>query len=404
MTDTAHAYRWKGINKEGHRAEGSIHAPDARNAQLELKKQGIEIVSLTEKHEFHLSSSRKKKVKVKDVLLFTRFLSTMLSAGLPILQALDVISRDEDNETMHAIVVSIRTNIAGGKTLAESFREHPECFSNLYCSLISTGEQSGTLDKILKRLATYLERSEALRKKIKKALVYPIAIIVIAIIVSLILLLFVVPQFQSMFKSFGAALPYFTQMIVNLSAFVRGYWWLMLVIVWGAIWGIRRSLRESKTFSEKVDHWVLHIPVIGSLLKKGIIARFTRTLSITLDAGMPITESMKSLANIMGNSVYSKAILKISNDVVSGNQLNAAMAATKLFPNMVIQMVSIGETSGSLADMLNKIADYYEDEVNNIADNLSNLLEPLIMAVLGVIIGGFVIAMYLPIFKIGSLF
>jgi type IV pilus assembly protein PilC len=281
---------------------------------------------------------------------------------------------------------------------------YPQHFNELYCNLIGAGEKSGTLEKILKRLGNYLERTETLKRKVKKALVYPAAIMTVALGVSLILLLFVVPQFQKMFTSFGAQLPLFTRMVVNLSDFLRSYWWLLIA---GSVFGVylaRRSIAESESAQYAIDRYALKVYVIGDVLQKGVIARFARTLATTLEAGMPIVDSMRSMSLIMGNRIYSKAVLDICNDVVNGKQLSAAMESTKLFPNMAIQMIAVGEASGALADMLNKVADYYEDEVNAIVDNLSSLLEPVIMVVLGLIVGTFVVAMYLPIFKIGSLF
>jgi type IV pilus assembly protein PilC len=328
----------------------------------------------------------------------------MLASGLPILQALEVISHDKDNDVMRGFIAKLRSNISGGKTLAETFAEYPEHFSSLYTSLIKAGEKSGTLDKILVRLGNYLERSETLRKKVKKALIYPAAIITVAFIVSSIMLIFVVPKFKSLFDSFGAKLPLFTRIILGISNFMQSYWWIVVLIIMIAVWLFRRSMRNSLKFHFWVDSTLLKTPIIGEILRKAVIARFARTLSTTLESGMPITEAMRSMVDIMGNRVYSKAIAQICSDVTSGHQLNVSMTSSGLFPHMVIQMISVGEASGSLSPMLHKVADYYEEEVNYAVDNLSSLLEPLIMLLLGVIIGSLVIAMYLPIFKLGSLF
>jgi type IV pilus assembly protein PilC len=328
----------------------------------------------------------------------------MLAAGLPIVQALDIISRDQDNPALREMIINIKNNIAGGKTLSESFHQYPNHFNELYCNLVSAGEKSGTLEKVLKRLGNYLERSEMLKSKIKKALIYPAAIMSVALGVSLILLIFVVPQFQKMFASFGAQLPFFTRMIVNFSDFLRSYWWVLVVMIGGGIWGLKKYINGSEVAQLYIDRAALKIYIVGNVVRKGTIARFARTLATTLEAGMPIVESMKAMSLIMGNRIYSKAVLDVCNEVVNGKQLSVAMEATKLFPNMAIQMIAVGEASGSLADMLNKVADYYEEEVNTIVDNLSSLLEPVIMVVLGVIVGTFVVAMYLPIFRIGSLF
>lgn len=403
MADNQQTFQWVGIEKSGKRSSGYIQAADSKDAQNELAKRGIEIVKIEAKRTFRFGR-KKLKVKPKDILLFTRHLSTMVSAGLPLMQALDVIGRDQENPGMQNIINTMRSNIASGKTLSESFSQYPQYFSDLYCSLIKTGEKSGTLDKILKSLGSYLEKTEALKRKIKKAMVYPAAIIVVAFVVTMVLLIFVVPRFQSVFSSFGAQLPAFTRIVIHVSEFLRSYWWIVIGLIVGGVIALRRALKQSEAMREKKDALMLKLPVLGGILRKAIIARYTRTLAITLDSGMPIVDAMRSMAEVMGNSLYSKAVLQICSDVTSGNQLYVSMTSTKLFPTMVTQMIAIGEASGSLGEMLNKIADYYEEEVNGIVDNLSSLLEPLIMVVLGVIIGGFVIAMYLPIFKIGSLF
>ncbi|MHB1948161.1 MAG: type II secretion system F family protein [Gammaproteobacteria bacterium] len=403
MADDTHAFKWSGIDTSGKRKKGVIRAAGIKEAQNDLKKMGIEVIHLDTQKSTQLSMQRAKKIKPKDIQLFTRYLSTMLAAGLPIIQALDIVGTDQDNPTLKALIFSIKSNIASGQSMSETFAQHPQYFSPLYSSLIKAGESSGTLDKILNRLALYLEKSEMIKRKIKKALTYPIAILSVAFIVSGILLIFVVPQFQKMFASFGAQLPAFTMMVVHLSNFLRSYWWLMLLSLVILIFWFRHQLRTSEQFRYRIDRFILRFIIIGNVLKKGIIARFTRTLATTLEAGIPIVDAMKSMAPIMGNSLYSKGISNIADDLISGNSLSTAMRNTELFPNMVIQMISVGEASGKLPDMLSKIADYYEEEVNSVVDNLSSLLEPLIMVILGVVIGTFVIAMYLPIFKIGSL-
>jgi type IV pilus assembly protein PilC len=403
MADNLQAYEWNGINGQGKRLHGILRVADPKEVQVELRKQGVELISVKLRKEINFSFGQ-KPVKLKNILLFTRNLSTMLASGLPILSALEVISHDKDNEAMQAFIVKLRSNISGGKTLAETFAEYPQYFSTLYSSLIKAGEKSGTLDKILLRLGNYLERSETLRKKVKKALIYPAAIISVAFIVSSIMLIFVVPKFKSLFDSFGAKLPLFTRIILNISNFMQSYWWVVVLIIFGLIWLFKRQMRTSPPFHYWVDKQLLRTPIIGPILIRAIIARFARTLSTTLESGMPITDAMRAMVDIMGNVVYSKAIAQICNDVTSGHQLNVSMTSTKLFPHMVVQMISVGEASGSLSDMLHKVADYYEEEVNYAVDNLSSLLEPLIMLLLGVIIGSLVIAMYLPIFKLGSLF
>lgn len=408
MTDETIKFGYTGIDSSGKRVSGSLKAVDIKEAQNELRKMNIEIIDIQAKAGsgaiWMPSFLKRKKIKPKQILHFTRYLSTMLASGLPVVQALDIISRDKENPDMQKLVSTIKSSISEGKTLAESFGEYPQYFSDLYCNLIRSGEKSGTLDRILVRLGDYLERAESLKKKIKKASVYPIAILSVAMIVSLILLLFVVPQFQKMFESFGAKLPAFTMLIVNLSHFVSGYWWLIAAFIAGLVWMFREARRQYEAFNLFLDRLSLRIYIIGDVEMKGIVARFARTLGTTLEAGIPMVDAMKTMAGIVGNRVYRDAVLRISDEVISGHSLSSSMESSGLFPNMVIQMVSVGEVSGRLVEMLNRVASYYEEEVNVIVDNLSNLLEPVIMVVLGVVIGGFIVAMYLPIFRIGSLF
>ncbi len=408
MSENKPSFRWTGLNNQGTRVNGTILSTDMKTAQIELKKMGIEVIGLDIKHGFNFPSSEffstKQKIKVADILIFTRYLSTLLSAGLPIIQALEIMAHDQENETMKSLLTTIKNNVSEGKTLAESFAQHPKLFGDLYCNLIKTGEMSGTLEKTLLRLERHLERTETLKRKLKKALVYPIAILSIAMIVSLVLLIFVVPQFQKMFSSLGAELPAFTMLVVDLSNFLQDYWWLMVIVLVSAVYGFKVCLREYPDFSLRIERWSLSMYIVGPLLKKGIIARFSRTLATTFDSGMPIVESMKAMSQVMGSKIYGKAVMKIHDDIINGHALSASMSTSKLFPNMVIQMIAVGEASGTLSAMLNKVADYYEEEVNTVVDNLSSLLEPVIMLVMGVIVGGFVIAMYLPVFKMGSLF
>lgn len=405
MTDKKNSYNWSGLDRSGNRVTGVMSADDVKEIQQELKKRDIEVVSIKQKKAaLMIFSKRKKKIKPTDILLFTRYLSTLISSGLPVLQAFDVISRDQENSTLQELIISLRTNIAGGKTLSESFMQHPQYFSKLYCNLIRSGEVSGTIEKILKRIGNYLERTESLKRKIKKALIYPIAILTVSFAVSLILLIFVVPRFEKVFSSFGAELPFFTQIVIMLSNFLQAYWWIVIAAIIGMIFGARYLIKNSEKVRHYIDLWSLKIAIFGPILKKAIIARFTRTLAITLDAGMPIVEALKGMPDLMGNSIYASAVKKINEEIISGNQLNVAMSNSKLFPHMAVQMVAIGEESGSLSEMLNKVADYYEEDVNGVVDNLSSLLEPVIMVILGIIVGGFIIAMYLPIFKLGSLF
>ncbi len=400
MSDKVQAYAWSGINKQGNRVKGVVQAADERAAELELKSLDIEVISLKLKSK--LFAFGPKKITSKEIVFFTRYISTMISAGMPIIQALDVISRDQENETLESVVVSLRASISSGTTFADSLSHYPEYFNPLFCNLVRAGEKSGTLDKVLKRIADYLEKGEILKRKIRNALIYPATIVAVALIVSLILLLFVIPQFETLFTHAHTKLPGFTMAVVHLSNYIRSYWWMIILVLVVIIWGMRYLLRTNENFAYKFDELSLRTVIIGNILKKATIARFTSTLAITLDAGVPIVDAMKTMVNIVGNRVYTKAILHVCDELVSGHPLSRSMADTNCFPNMVIQMVAVGEASGELPKMLNTIAGYYQDEVNSIADNLSTILEPLIIVVLGVIIGAFVIAMYLPIFKMGT--
>jgi len=395
-------YQWTGMSKSGSRVRGVIQSTDIKSAEAELRASGVEVISLKIKPRLSFSFIQQKKIKPKEIILFTRYLTTMLSAGMPILKALEVIARDQENPSLKSVVTSLKNNISSGLTLSDSLSKFPEYFSELYVNLTSAGEKSATLDKVLARLVKYLEKIDRLKSKVKAALIYPITIVVIALSVSLILLLFVVPQFQTMFQNAGVQLPVFTRMVIHASDALRHYWWMFLGLVIFVVWGINFLKRTNEYAANKMDEFILRLYIVGPIIKKSIIARFTRTLAITLDAGLPIVDSMKSMIPIMGNRKYSKGLSNVCDDIINGNQLASSLESTRLFPNMVVQMVSVGEASGSLGEMLNNIANYYEDEVDYIADNLSTILEPIIIVVLGVIMGCFIVAMYLPIFKLGT--
>lgn len=397
------AFQWTGMNKQGMRVRGVIDAPDLKSAEMTLKTNGIEIISIRQKPATKNSFfGLEKRIKTKDIILFTRYLSTMLNAGMPILASLEIISRDQENSTMKSMVTSLKTNISTGMSFSDALAQFPKYFNQLYVSLTRAGEKSATLDKVLNHLIKYLDKIERLKSKVKTALIYPVTIVVIAMVVSLILLIFVVPQFQKMFESSGVKLPMFTRMVIGFSEGLRHYWLIIFASIFLLIYSIKIMRKRSEHFSDWFDHQILKLYIIGPVLQKAIIARFSRTLAITLDAGLPIVESMKSMVNIMGNKLYSKAISKVCEDLVNGNQLGASLESTRLFPGMVVQMISVGEASGALGEMLNNIANYYEEEVDYVANNLSTILEPLILVVLGVIMGCFIIAMYMPIFKMGT--
>lgn len=405
MDDKFLEFKWKGIDKQGKRLKGIIRASGIKTVESELKSRDIEVIRIDPIKKRMNITFFQKKIKFRDIVYFTRYLATMLSADMPILKALEVISHDPENKLMQSLVISVHDDVASGKNLADSFAKYPNYFNPLYCNLVRAGEKSGTLSKILKHLALYLEKTELLKSKIKKALIYPCAIIVVTFIVGFILLVFVMPQFETMFKSYNVQLPMFTRVVIGISNALRGYWWLMLLAVVGLIWGTKRILKKYEYLALLKDTWILKLFILGPMLKKAIIERFTSTLSITIEAGLSIVEAMQSMVNIMDNRLYSQEIQKICKEIIEGNSLSSSLSHhPNLFPNMVIQMVAVGEASGALPEMLNNIARHYEEEVNVVVDSLSALLEPFIIVLLGIIIGSFIIAMYLPIFRLGSLF
>lgn len=343
-----------------------------------------------------------KKIKPMDIALFTRQMATMMKAGVPLLQSFDIIGEGFDNPNMRMLVDEIKQEVAAGNSFAGSLRKKPQYFDDLYCNLVESGEQSGALETLLDRVATYKEKTEALKAKIKKAMTYPIAVIVVAIIVSAILLIKVVPQFESVFQGFGAELPAFTMMVVQLSRWLQEWWYLVAGALFAAAFLFKHAYKRSEKFRDALDRLLLKAPIVGDILYKSVVARYARTLSTTFSAGVPLVDALDSVAGATGNVVFRNAVAKIRTDVSSGVQLNFSMRTTGIFPSMAIQMTAIGEESGALDEMLDKLASFYEAEVDNMVDNLTTLMEPLIMAVLGVLVGGLIIAMYLPIFQLGS--
>ena len=394
-------FNWEGMDKSGSRIKDVISARTETLARAELRRQGFKVIRIKKKSK-PLFSPSKKKIQTKDIAIFSRQLATMLSAGVPLVQAFDIVGRGHDNPSMQELLMAIKADVEGGNTLADSLARHPDQFDELFCNLVHSGEQAGVLEGLLNKIAEYKEKTESIKSKIKKALTYPTAVLVVAFIVTAILLIFVVPQFEDLFKSFGAELPAFTQMVVNLSRFMQHYWWMVLGILIGVGFVLSNLKRKSKAFNEGLDRFVLHIPVIGAIIRKAAIARFARTLSTMSSAGVPLVDALQSVSGATGNIVYGNAVLTMRDEVATGHQLQLVMRQLGIFPNMVVQMVAIGEESGSLDNMLAKVADFYEEEVDNAVDSLSSLLEPLIMSVLGIIVGGLIIAMYLPIFKLGS--
>jgi type IV pilus assembly protein PilC len=394
-------FSWEGIDRTGTRIKNEITARSETLARAELRRQGFKIVKIKKKSK-PLFSGHKQAITTKDIAIFSRQLATMLSAGVPLVQAFDIVGRGHDNPSMQDLLMTIKGDVEGGNTLADSLAKHPDQFDELFCNLVHSGEQAGVLESLLHKIAEYKEKTESIKAKIKKALTYPIAVMVVAFIVTCVLLIFVVPQFEELFHGFGAELPAFTQIVINMSRFMKQYWWMVLgiIIIIGFVLGNLK--RKSKAFNHALDRMVLGIPVVGVIIRKAAIARFARTLSTMSSAGVPLVEALQSVSGATGNIVYGDSVLVMRDEVATGHQLQLTMRQAGIFPNMVVQMVAIGEESGSLDSMLSKVADFYEEEVDNAVDSLSSLLEPLIMSVLGIIVGGLIIAMYLPIFKLGS--
>jgi len=394
-------FSWQGSDKRGKKANGEMTGASPALVRAELRKQGIS-ASKVKRKPTSLFGPKKKKISTGDITLFTRQLATMTRAGVPLVQAFDIVADGIDNPSVKILIGTIKNEVASGTNFADSLKKHPRYFDELYCNLVESGEKSGALESLLDRLATYKEKSETLRKKIKKAMTYPLSVVVVAIVVTGILLVKVVPTFQEMFEGFGAELPAFTQFVVGISEFMQQWWFLILAAVIAAVFIFREAKLRSKKFADAIDRLSLKIPVIGEVLLKSIYARYARTLATTFAAGVPLVEALESTAGACGNVVYYNAVMRIQEEVSTGQQLNFAMRGTGIFPNMLVQMASIGEESGALDEMLDKAASYYEEEVDNAVDNMTALMEPIIMSVLGVIIGGLIIAMYLPIFKMGA--
>ncbi|WP_028240302.1 type II secretion system F family protein [Stutzerimonas azotifigens] len=393
-------FTWEGTDRRGSKIKGELSGASPALVKAQLRKQGINPLKVRKKGMSLLSAG--KKIKPMDIALFTRQMATMMKAGVPLLQSFDIIGEGFDNPNMRKLVDDLKQEVAAGNSFATSLRKKPQYFDDLYCNLVDSGEQSGALETLLDRVATYKEKTEALKAKIKKAMNYPIAVILVAVIVSAILLIKVVPQFQSVFANFGAELPAFTLMVIGLSEMLQEWWWIVLFGLIGAGFFFKQLHQKSEKFRNSFDRALLKLPIIGDILYKSAVARFARTLSTTFAAGVPLVDALDSVAGATGNVVFRNATHKIKADVSSGTQLNFSMRTTNTFPTMAVQMTAIGEESGSLDEMLGKVATFYEDEVDNMVDGLTSLMEPMIMAVLGVLVGGLIIAMYLPIFQLGS--
>ena len=390
---------WEGTDRKGNRLKGRSLAVNENEVRAELRRQGVVPVKIKKESQLFKSGS---KITPLDIAIFSRQLATMLAAGIPLVQAFEIVGVGHDKPAMQKLVLTIKADIEAGTSLHQALAKHPLYFDDLFVNLVEAGEQAGALENLLDKVATYKEKTEALKKKIKKALFYPAAVLAVAVIVTVILLIFVIPQFESLFKGFGADLPAFTRMVIELSRFVQDQGWLIALVIAGAILTFRYFYKRSRPMRHFIDRALLKLPVLGPILTKAAIARYARTLSTMFSAGVPLVEAMESVAGATGNIVYEQAVLRMKDEVSTGLRLQRAMENSGLFPNMVIQMIAVGEESGSLDEMAGKVADFYELEVDTAVDSMASLLEPLIMVILGGLVGSLVVAMYLPIFKLGA--
>lgn len=391
-------YLWEGRDKKGARIKGKSLAPDEQTLRAELRRQGVAPSRIRKQRQ----GSKGGKVNAGDIAIFSRQLATMLAAGIPLVQAFEIVGNGNDKPSMQRLVLDIKSDVEGGTSLHEALGKHPLYFDDLFVNLVEAGEQAGALESLLDKVATYKEKTEALKKKIKKALFYPSAVLAVAVIVTSVLLIFVIPQFESLYKGFGADLPAFTQFVIGISRYVQHDGIYIAMVVAAIFWCFFYFKKRSRAMREVLDRISLKVPVIGPILNKAAVARYARTLSTMFSAGVPLVEALESVAGATGNIVYEHAVMKMRDEVATGQRLQRSMENTGLFPNMVIQMIAVGEESGSLDEMSGKVATFYEAEVDNAVDAMSSLLEPMIMVILGVLVGGLVIAMYLPIFNLGK--
>src|ERR1700722_10456895 len=392
-------FAWEGKDKRGNRVKGKSLAPDEVVLRSELRRQGIAPSKIKKQSS---APGRGGKVKPEDIAVFSRQLATMLAAGIPLVQAFEIVGNGNDKPAMQKLILDIKADVEGGTSLHESLGKHPLYFDDLFVNLVEAGEQAGALESLLDKVATYKEKTEALKKKVKKALFYPAAVLVVAVVVTVVLLVFVIPQFEALYKGFGADLPAFTLFVIGISKFVQHDGIFLAMVIGGVLFAFFFFKKRSRAMREFLDRLALKLPIIGPILNKAAIARYARTLSTMFSAGVPLVEALQSVSGATGNIVYENAVLRMKDEVATGQRLQRAMESTGLFPNMVNQMIAVGEESGSLDEMSAKVATFYEAEVDNAVDAMSSLLEPLIMLVLGVVVGGLVIAMYLPIFKLAS--
>ena len=393
-------FLWEGTDRKGNKVKGKSMAGNEAQVRAELRRQGV-VPSRIRKQSQGLFKGA-SKVTAGDIAIFSRQLATMLAAGIPLVQSFEIIGNGHENQAMQKLILAIKADVEGGSALAEALAKHPIHFDDLFVNLVEAGEQAGALETLLDKIATYKEKTEAIKKKIKKALTYPAAVLVVAFVVTIILLIFVIPAFEDLFQGFGADLPAFTRFVIDVSQFVRDQGWYLALLAGAGIYTFFYFKKRSRAMRQFLDRAALKTPIIGPILQKASIARYARTLSTMFSAGVPLVEALESVAGATGNIVYEQGVMQMKDEVATGQRLQQAMENTDLFPNMVIQMIAVGEESGSLDEMSAKVADFYEEDVDNAVDNLSSLLEPMIMAILGILVGGLVVAMYLPIFKMGS--
>jgi type IV pilus assembly protein PilC len=393
-------FLWEGTDKNGKRIKGKSLASNEATVRADLRRKGV--VPIRIKKESKGLFAGGGKITSGDISIFSRQLATMLGAGIPLVQAFEIVGSGHENAAMQKLILTIKGDVEGGSSLAEALSKQPLYFDDLFVNLVESGEQAGALESLLDKIATYKEKTEAIKKKIKKALTYPAAVLVVALVVTTILLIFVIPSFEDLFQGFGADLPGFTRMVIDLSAFVRTKGFYIVIIIAGIVSTFLYFQKRSRPFRHFLDRMMLNFPIVGPILEKASIARYSRTLSTMFSAGVPLVEALESVAGATGNIVFETGVMQMRDEVATGQRLQQAMENTGLFPNMVIQMIAVGEESGSLDEMSGKVADFYEADVDDAVDNLSSLLEPMIMAILGVLVGGLVVAMYLPIFKLGA--
>ncbi|WP_025870428.1 type II secretion system F family protein [Methylobacillus glycogenes] len=391
-------FAWEGTDKKGKRVKGEMKASGEAFVKATLRRQGVNVLKVKKQSGIRTGG----KINDKDVTLFTRQLATMMKAGVPLLQAFDIVGKGHSKPAVSQLLADIKADVETGSSLSQAFRKYPLYFDNLFCNLVGAGEQAGILDALLDRLATYKEKIQAIKSKIKSALFYPVSIIVVAFIITAVIMIFVIPAFKELFSSFGADLPAPTVIVMNISDFFVDYWYAIFISIFGSLWFFFYTWKRSEKMQSSMDRLLLKIPVFGELIRKATVARFARTLSTMFAAGVPLVEALDSVAGASGNRVYFDATKQVQSEISTGASLTVAMQNTEVFPNMVLQMVAIGEESGALDSMLSKVADFYEGEVDDAVEGLSSLMEPIIMVVLGTLIGGLVIAMYLPIFKMGQ--